>query len=341
MHQGENLRKFLSIREIKIKHFADLEVTPSRATISRDLEEPKIELKYRLLYAYVLNIHVDSFTEGKMISLTKGLAEVISTSLVKDRNYHKYLKLYFKTIENEIKKVNSSITIVDYMKNNFQSANGYLRSEYAKTYHPLYSSYLEQIEDRLLFLKSHNQKIKYHRFYQVPVREIRGDVFGGDKILCGIDMIFSGTIKHFIRLWDAKVDAKMYLLRNAIRPTSYLMIDDKVILSEYIKYDEDGFSRPDILFVDRKQSGSDTTSIPARLIQTYQYEMSAKNLPPESRLTLTPELMVKNLRKILMCYESVVNGTEITAENQNRMKFYEGRVEVTEKKIELLKPYLK
>lgn len=341
MHHGENLRKFLAEEEFSVQGFSELAITPSRATINRDLTNFEIPLKKRLLYAHALNIHVDSFDEGKMISLNKGLAEIISISLVPKRDYHEYLKLYFQTIGKEIAKVQSSITIVDYIKNNFQSANDYLLSEYSETYHGLYADYLQQIEKRLLLLKQNNQKIQYNRFYQTPLGDIRKEVFGGDKILCGVDMIYSETIKHFIRLWKAGIEAKMFLLPKAVRPTSYMLIDDQMILSEYVKYDKDGFSRPDILFVDRKQSSTDTTSIPARLIETYQYEMSARNLPPESRIKLTPELMIDYLRDILICYERVANGAKVSASNQDKIEFYKGRIGNTEEKIELLESFIK
>jgi len=165
-----------------------------------------------------------------------------------------FVKQYFDSIIKAIGKTKNSIIVLDYLAHNKPNV---IQIEEDQQYHieESYEEYFLELEKKLA---ESEYKIKYQRILQLPV-DISKSSFE-DKVeklaeKCA-ELIYFQTFEHIRRLQNYP-HFELYLIEPAIRESSIMIIDEKIILSEYDRLNKNAESYPDILFIEESKMSAE------------------------------------------------------------------------------------
>lgn len=285
------------------------------------------------LYRDTMGIDPKSFDLKELIPINQP-PTIVSYSVYKkeDKNngYKNFLNAYFDQIIAEIGKAEKEIIVVDYLKTEFHipKKNSVELNHKHMLYHDNYDRYLHAIESQI----HKYPNMKYRRYYQSPLSQSSSRMSSEDSKRLGVDLIYRKTIEHFCILWEKKVKFEAYLLTCPIQPSSFMLIDGKVLLSEYLRYNKKGVSKPDILFIERK--GADELSTPNVLIESHKYRLEnvLERADPNECLLLTRESLKRYYLQLQEDYTKILAGRDI----KNR-EYTERKLKKTEDKLDELK----
>jgi len=216
---------------------------------------------------------------------------------------HEFSKSRFKgytdKLISEIKKAKSQITIVSYEANQHAVKNkGEAISEQAlkdyQTMNDIYAEYLFEVEKRIY------EGISYKRISQIyyDKKRIRDkSIKRSNWINYSFDRMDDAMrehVKHFIKLQSKNPELKcsFHVLNAPLVPFSFIIIDDKCIITELIRWNKNGIPYPFELFINRVKYNNITA------LQTIDYRTKwlAHVLAVESNSAITySELKELNL----------------------------------------------
>lgn len=173
-------------------------------------------------------------------------------------SYLNFLDRYYDNIISEIKKAKKSIVILDYVGDNLFVSKK-LQGDF-KNFHTKYESFLDSISNFIYKKKSEFEKEGkqpepvFHRILQNPINKNSLNIEFEDDIDTVLDLSYNDMFKQFDKLYakDCRDYFKLSWAKNAIRPYSLMIIDEKIIITEYVVYNKDLEPIPDILFIDHK-----------------------------------------------------------------------------------------
>ncbi|WP_299547029.1 helix-turn-helix domain-containing protein [Seonamhaeicola sp.] len=202
------------------------------------------------------------------------------------KNYQDFLELYFDRIIDEVKKAKEEIIVLDYTGDNLFVTEKLTRSgSDFKSFHDNYERYLEAISEFIYSKKKENlAKPVYTRILQCPINKLDRGINFNNHLDVVLDLSYNDMFAQFEQLYrdDCKDYFNLYSIEKAFRPYSVMIIDRKIIITEYVRYNKSLEAVPDILFIDYKRSDS-ANDVAKVLIDTHMTSIE-KVLADDSKL---------------------------------------------------------
>lgn len=303
--------------DISVKEFAEL----TKISIPR-------------VYAY-LNRSLDTFKEFEVAMLTNLLPidpaffgmnndifryrdrgvpnTLISYEQLKNQgkisHYSEFLIKYFERLITEVKKAKKSIVVLDYVGDNpFPAQKAKKDDTEQNIFHKLYESFLDEVTKFVLRVqkkKGVDAYPAYIRILQCPIGNAHPTLNFEDKRNVAMDLSYNDMFCQLESLTNSGLNkyAEIYWVKNAFRPYSTMIIDDKMVITEQVKFNLRGEPMPDMLFFDHVVKG-DKNSIAQTLLQTYQVDIDSVLNDPSHRIIRGDALL--SLRTILARYEEEI-----------------------------------
>ncbi len=170
------------------------------------------------------------------------------------------LDLYFNTLVHYVDKAESVIRVLDYLPEAYmvdqvmyQLEKNKETSESAKHLHQSYERYFRALEKKVC------EGVSYKRILQLSVqRDGKEDYTKHDLLVQALLSAKHETVHHFSRLRELPEkhhhNFNLYVIKEALRLHSFMVIDDQYILTEYERRDKTGKTFPDSLFVNTNDS---------------------------------------------------------------------------------------
>lgn len=264
-----------------------------------------------------------------------------NVSRKKGTTYSSFLRSYFEPIIMELKNAQESIVVVDSLTENWHIGSK-INAETGDdqsyvTFQELYKEYLEELEKAIIRCldfkkKSGHKKPVYRRVLQLPLKPC---VFKPSDYDSGaLNWVYVETISHINRLYKkyeksskskiSKVDAvlekfhllendhiEFYVLPQPMRQYSFMIIDDRTIITEYLKINKQGEHYPDIIFI-QDADKNDPSDIIYQMLQSYNYQIDT-TLNSKYALNLSPIHLKSKLELLVNDYEK-----QIVEKGQNK-----------------------
>lgn len=165
---------------------------------------------------------------------------------------------YFNTVVPYVDKAQTEIYVLDYLPPHNALHNLMQLQEFEESARRMaekYRRYFETLEERL------DQGISYTRVLQLPYVEKYKRLKGRKAVIQrAVDLVFRETLEHFERIWSSESrnsNFKLYILSVPVVPFSYMLIDEKYILAEYMRRNLDCVAFPGELFTNRADIGGE------------------------------------------------------------------------------------
>lgn len=324
INQGEFLKKCIKNSGLSQKEFCERSKI-SKSTLHRHGDLFELDEKNIGHYSHCLGIDPISFKTGKIQPAKKSnpsFCSMIAYSLyADDTNYNAFIDDSFEIIMKEIELAKNSIIVVDYLKNNFLTLQNY---RYSDNYYLKYSEYLKDIREKVLQIRS----FTYEHYFQCPLAS-QNTIFDGDKTLEGIDVMSGETISHFIKLKRYKVKLNIWLIKRAFRSSNHVIIDNKAIIIEYLGYNEETKSRPEVLFVEKKIHENDCDSNAHKMIESHKVD-PVKHSNRIKKIELID--IHYSLKQIKRKYEKCIQIIEEKIKGMKMLNEYMSEIEKEESK---------
>jgi hypothetical protein len=178
-----------------------------------------------------------------------------------DNNYRPFVENFFRSVNEHLLSAQERLYVCDYIA----KIQGLALKEHVKFYTEQSLIYFEALE-RILA----ERKINYWRIAQMPLdyerqSQERGAVFQKFAASPSFDQtpleeaaefwfegMFSGTVGHLYRcMLRHPNQCQFYILLKPFRLHTFYLVDHKVCLTEYHRYDKTGIPVPDTLFVNQ------------------------------------------------------------------------------------------
>lgn len=345
IHEGELLDKF--IKELGYNNASvGKKIGVSANTVGNQCRDTPVSKLYKAALEKYVGIAEESFEKGELIRKHQGAGKVVSYSIYKEKAkvakkpkesaYKQFLTDYFEAIVGEVKKAKKSIVVVDYLKTGFhvyhKGINGKNKKDHTQLFGNLYSDYLSVIENHVLSFKAKREIISYVRYYQCPIDVEKKNKEESKRRAIGL--LYTPTIDHICSLKQKKaIEAR--LLLKPIRPYSYMIIDNRILITEYIRFTHSGNSKPDILIIE-EIANEETNSMTSDLIDSLNSRLSEikQDVHIEDSIDLTPQNIELYLTQMKAGLSHQLQKNNV----KNRIK-KEQKLKKTESKLKLVETY--
>lgn len=243
LHHGELLRKFLKDNRISQEAFAKL-AGITRPTVSSWLHTETFKNHQIAFFAFSLGMDVDQF-EAKDLERPQVLNanfDALYLKAGKKTSDPEYTERYFDRIGQEISKAKEEIFILDYVGH-----QGIIDD----------TDFLEAYERHLIAIETQINEtpgLKYKRLFQLPlylrVKEAKvHEPHRPTNFL--VQQVPNAMISHLGRMMDPsnKNQVAFSLIKHAVYPASYIIIDKTLLISIYNRYDQSAMPDIDMLYV--------------------------------------------------------------------------------------------
>lgn len=171
-----------------------------------------------------------------------------------DKAYRPFVERFFEEVNIYLLKVEEELLVCDYL----DKVRGIERKENMIYYHQHNTEYYESIEKHFAQkMERHPGKsIRYKRLIQIPLGAKVDHL--EEAIEFVIEEMFAESFAHLCRcLRDFKKQCEFYVVIKPFRLHTYYLVDGKVALTEYHRYDKKGTPIPDTLFVNISDPGDE------------------------------------------------------------------------------------
>lgn len=166
---------------------------------------------------------------------------------------------YEEAVQIPIKNMTDSLIVYDYLEK-----QNYRENKYYEMYSTIHEGIYQTIEDKL-----ENKNFKYKRILALPIhfRSLQnlskyGPLSARIMLESAFDICSVPLFKHIYSCLakygnrnDGGIKPEFYIVPDARWAFHWGVVDEgKYIITEYYRYDKDGFCKPQILFVEGKQN---------------------------------------------------------------------------------------
>lgn len=171
-----------------------------------------------------------------------------------DKEYRPFIERFFEEVNIYLLKVEQELLVCDYL----DKVRGIEQKENKVYYHQHNMEYYEALEGHFAKKTKENPEspIAYKRLVQIP---LGAQVSSFEEALdFVIEEMFPESFAHLCRcLRDFKTQCEFYVVVKPFRLHTTYIVDRKVALTEYHRYDREGTPIPDTLFVNIREPGDD------------------------------------------------------------------------------------
>ncbi len=332
----KNLKEVFDINKISVKKFSETSGI-SAPRVYKYLNKPLNSFKNFevAMLTNLLPIDAAFFGKDKALYEYRDLNKketLISYTQLKSSekitHYSEFLQRYFDRLIEEVKKAKKSIVVLDYVGDNPYAAKKALKEDSDKNiYHDLYEAFLNEITkfvQRVSSYKKIDSYPAYVRILQCPLGKAYPTLDFEDKRNVVLDLSFNDMFKQLESLTKKGLNkfAEIYWAKNAFRPYSAMIIDNKTIITEQVKFNLRGEPMPDMLFFDYANSFSNN-KVGDILLQTYNADI--ENITSNSENLISRNDALIGLKLIVKAYNDKV--PQVRNEYQKKKNEYTKLVE--------------
>ncbi|MGX1927993.1 hypothetical protein [Flagellimonas sp. 2504JD4-2] len=248
-------------------------------------------------------------------------------------NYSEFLVKYFERLKKEISKAEESIVVLDYVGDNPYTARKALLGNHNRSeFYIQYESFLREITRfvKRVAAKKEESYPAYIRILQCPIGKSYPTLDFEDKRNVVMDLSYNDMFQQLETLTSEGLNdfAEIYWIENAFRPYSSMIIDNKTVITEQVKYNLRGEPLPDMLFFDYVLPGGDN-NIAKTLMQTYQIDIDSVMDNSDNRILRGDALL--GLRKVLEKYNNEIpRARDNYEEGKTQLRALEEKAEKVE-----------
>ncbi len=158
-----------------------------------------------------------------------------------DKDYKPFVINFFNVVNTYLLNVEKRLYISDY----FVKVRGIEQKDGSDYFHARDQEYFLNQEKRL-----EETRFTYKRIAQIPLESDIHTFEAATEFV--LEEMFPDTFGHICRCIKKHPDLfEFYILMKPYRLNTFYMVDDKVVLTEYLRFDRSGTPIPDTLFVNK------------------------------------------------------------------------------------------
>lgn len=155
-----------------------------------------------------------------------------------------FTEIFFAEVKKYLLKVEEELLVCDYI----DKVRGIVQRENLDYYHSRDKEYYLALEERLAERSTSDSAISYKRIIQVPLGAPVQNFEEGVEFV--IEEMFAESFEHLCRCLQKFQDqCEFIVIIRPFRLHTYYLVDGKVALTEYHRYDTHGIPMPDTLFI--------------------------------------------------------------------------------------------
>ncbi len=310
---GETLSTLLTERGIDRRDFIHILVERgiSDQTAKTFLKKETVEIKahYLSLICRLFGFVPEQFGHNSDVFTTKySIAketEMYSYNFKNegDKEYRPYIENFFKAINEHLLVAHKKINICEYISRN----KGFELRESSKYFHEQALRYYKLLEVALSIKGS----LRYNRIAQLP---LGCEVTSFEAaVWVYLEEVNIDNLLHLCRcMYEFPYQCNFFIISKPYRTYTYYLVDDYLSMTEYYRFDKNGVSIPDTLFVNTFNP-EDKKSTNFRYFSACQTEFETI---ADTTINKANKLTVNIIRKNLFEFEAYLERSHTHCLNQ-------------------------